>query len=155
MSKSIRSKSPIRTILFLSRQIKCLVLQKSKDMEKWLKIWGNIQKLPNRELEKIEWSILKGMKDIPFAFEDGHKLYNEGSCRYGRKAMWLGVNFASSALERQKREVRHCETVLDSMFKNLNPGGNNDFSKEDKMAVKIIGGELGSMMDTPPKRRKN
>ena len=60
MFKSMKAKLlPIRTAMFIKRQIKCLVLKKSKDLEAWLKVWRNTQKLPSIYKDKMEWDIFQ------------------------------------------------------------------------------------------------
>ena len=69
-----------------------MALKKNKNLEAWLKVWRDVQKLPATYGDKMEWDVFRGMKEIPFTFEDGHRLFNEGLCKgLGRKAMWLGA----------------------------------------------------------------
>lgn len=149
MSKSIKvNLLPIRTVMFIKRQIKCLSLKKSKDLEAWLKVWQDVQKLPATYEDKMEWDVFQSMKEIPFTFEDSHHLFNEGMYKgLGRKVMWLGACLANNALERQREEVRHRENILNLMFKTLNPHESDELSKEDETAVKIINGGFSDMMD--------
>lgn len=153
MLKSIKAKLlPIRTTMFIKRQIKCLALKKSKDLEAWLNVWRGVQKLPATYGDKMEWNVFQNMKEIPFTFEDGHRLFNEGLCNsLGRKAMWLGACLASNALKRQRKEARQCENILNLMLKTLNPHEKDKLSKEDETAVKIINGRLGNIMSAIPR----
>ena len=147
MFKSMKAKLlPIRTALFIKKRIRCMTLKKNKNLEAWLKVWRDVQKLPATYGDKMEWDVFRGMKEIPFTFEDSHRLFNEGMCRgLGRKAMWLGACLASNAIQRKKKEVTRCRNILNLMFQTLNPHREDELSQEDKLAVKIINGSFAKM----------
>jgi len=59
--------------------------------------------------------------------------------------MWLGACLASNAIQRKKKEVTRCRNILNLMFQTLNPHREDELSKDDKLAVKIINGSFAKM----------
>lgn len=134
--------STTRVADYLKRVIKCLAMNKSRDVRAWFKVWHDMSRLPKSLKEEAELLILKAMEDVNFTFQAGHQIFNEGLCKgLGRSAMFLGVHLASRAFNGSKRRSIHHRLILNSMLNQLDPNGEKDFSDSDKAIMAALEGK--------------
>lgn len=128
-----------RVANYFKRVIKCLAMNKSRNVHAWLKVWRDVSRLPKTLKEDVELLILKAMKDINFPFSAGHQIFNEGLCKgLGRNAMFLGAHISSCAFNGGKRKNAHHKIVLNGMLSSLDQNGEKDFSDSDKAIMATL-----------------
>jgi hypothetical protein len=143
MPESVKNGVGSRRAIFLMRQVKCYNLNLSKDMDLWVKAWKDSKKLSAKLEDEVERSIIRGMIDVDFTFEDAHRLFNEGFCKgLGRRAMWLGLYLASNAIECKKEEITSHRHILSKMFETLDPDKNGDPWDDDEAVEEIVNRRL-------------